>query len=358
MLRGEATLGGRAVGLLLAALVGVAAAVLVALGNPGNMGICGACFVRDDGGALGLHKGPAIFRPEVAGVVLGTLGLSFAMRRGIGRAGGHAGSRFLLCMFMALGALVFLGCPFRLLQRLGGGDPSAWFALPGFVLGVGVGMLFERRGYSIGKTSPAPLAVGLVGPLLVCGLLVLFLQGALHGPGPGAEGPPAHAHWLAALLIALAAGAIMSATGFCAISAARQVFRGPRWMLAGAAMVIAAYALTVSITGKPAFGSQPVAHGDVLWNALGIGLAGLCGALAGGCPVRQLVMAGEGNADAFVGVMGLGAGGALAHTLGTASIAATATDAGGPTVAGKIAVVTGFVVAIGYAAAITRRPAQ
>ena len=57
----------RAPGLLLAAPVGVAAAVLVALGNPGNMGSCGACFVRDDARALGLHKGPAIFRPEHPG---------------------------------------------------------------------------------------------------------------------------------------------------------------------------------------------------------------------------------------------------------------------------------------------------
>ena len=357
MLRGEATLGGRLLGLLIACAIGVAAAVLVALGNPGNMGICGACFLRDDAGALGLHAGPAIFRPEVVGVVFGTLLYSFAVRRPVGRAGGHAGSRFVLCVFLALGALVFLGCPFRMLQRLGGGDLTAWFALPGFVLGVGVAMLFERRGYSIGKTAPAPLAVGLVGPLTVLGLLVLFLQGALKGPGPGAEGPPAHAPWLTALLIALAAGAALSATGFCAVSAARQVFRGPRWMLGGALVLIAGYALAVLISGPAAFGTQPVAHGDWLWNFLGIALAGMCGALAGGCPVRQLVMAGEGNADAFVGVMGLVVGGALGHTLGLVSAPTTATAPGGPTSAGQIAVITGFAVALAYAAAMSRRQA-
>jgi uncharacterized protein len=34
-------------------VVGVLAPVLVYLGNPGNMGICVACFSRDIAGALG-----------------------------------------------------------------------------------------------------------------------------------------------------------------------------------------------------------------------------------------------------------------------------------------------------------------
>jgi len=359
VLRGEARLGRRGAGLLLCAAVGAAAASLVALGNPGNMGLCGACFLRDVAGALGLQsQGPVIFRPEVAGVVLGALAWSIVTRRGVGRAGGYAGARFLLCVCMAIGALVFLGCPFRLLQRLGGGDLTAWAALPGFLGGVGIGLLLERRGYSIGKTQPAPLPVGLAGPGAALALLALFAAGVLLGPGPGNDGKPPHAPWLAALGIALACGAVLSATGFCAISAARQVFRGPRWMLAGAAAVIAGYAATALATGRlhPGFAGQPVAHHDWLWNTLGLGLAGLCGALAGGCPVRQLVMAGEGNADAFVGVAGLATGGALAHTLGLASVAASATDAGGSTPAGRTAVVIGLLYAIGHGYWMTRRP--
>ena len=54
----------------LLAAVGAACAFLVIEGNPGNMGICGACFLRDTGGALGLFaKGPKIFRPELLGIV-------------------------------------------------------------------------------------------------------------------------------------------------------------------------------------------------------------------------------------------------------------------------------------------------
>ena len=37
------------------ALVGLAAVLLTALGNPANMGFCIACFLRDIAGACGLH---------------------------------------------------------------------------------------------------------------------------------------------------------------------------------------------------------------------------------------------------------------------------------------------------------------
>lgn len=37
-------------------VIGILAPVLVKLGNPGNMGICVACFTRDITGALGLHR--------------------------------------------------------------------------------------------------------------------------------------------------------------------------------------------------------------------------------------------------------------------------------------------------------------
>ena len=47
--------------------------------------------------------------------------------------------------------------------------------------------------------------------------------------------------------------------------------------------------------------------------------AGLACALAGGCPGRQLFMAGEGDSDAALFALGMLVGAALAHNLGTAS---------------------------------------
>lgn len=356
MLRGDQPTAVRVRALLLLGVLGVGAGILVWRGNPGHMGLCGACFLRDLGGALRLHPGPAILRPEVPGIALGALLMALVTRRHVGRSGSHAVARFLLCVAMGIGALVFLGCPFRLLQRLGGGDQHAWLALPGFVAGVGIGRWFESRGYSLGKTSEVPLATGLLGPACLIGLLGLFaVGGVLAGPGPGESSPPPHAPWLWALGIGAVGGAVLSATGFCAISAARQVFGGPRWMLLGAGVVILAYGIVVLGLGVAAPGAvvQPVAHGDWLWNTLALLLVGLCGALAGGCPVRQIVMAGEGNGDAFVGVAGLVVGGALAHALQLASVPAAASVAGGPTSGGKWAVAGALVLTVVYATALT-----
>ena len=70
---------------------------------------------------------------------------------------------------------------------------------------------------------------------------------------------------------------------------------------------------------NPGFAGQPIAHTDGLWNALGMYLAGFGCILLGGCPLRQLILAGEGNTDSAVTVLGLMAGAAFAHNFGLAS---------------------------------------
>ena len=54
-------------------LVGLAAVLLTALGNPVNMGFCIACFLRDIAGSVGMHGDAVVqyFRPEIVGLVLG-----------------------------------------------------------------------------------------------------------------------------------------------------------------------------------------------------------------------------------------------------------------------------------------------
>ncbi len=347
MLRGD---GPVLPGLVLAAAVGAACAALVKLGNPGNMGICGACFLRDVTGALGMIEKPRIFRPEVAGVMLGALAWVVATGRFGARSGSFAATRFFFGAWMAIGALVFLGCPFRMLQRLGGGDLNAVVGACGFVAGVGTGHLFERRGYTVGRTQIVAKPVGLVGPAVATIVLLLFVGRMLKGPPPGSSDGPPHAGWLVALAIAGFAGIALSATGFCAVSAARQIFLKRKRMLLAALLLIAAYAAVALATGnfRGGFGGQPFAHGDSLWNVLAMVLVGLCGVLAGGCPVRQMVMAGEGNGDAFVTVCGIASGGALAHNLGLGS-----SPEAGPTALGRWAVGIGLAVALTYAGGIT-----
>ena len=53
------------------------------------------------------------------------------------------------------------------------------------------------------------------------------------------------------------------------------------------------------------FADQPVAHTDGPLNFLGMMLTGFACVLLGGCPLRQLILSGEGSSDSAVTVFGL-----------------------------------------------------
>ena len=111
-------------------------------------------------------------------------------------------------------------------------------------------------------------------------------------------------------------------------------------MLFGFLAVIVFCIIGNLIAGKfqLSFADQPVAHTDGLWNFLGMALVGWGSVLLGGCPLRQLILAGEGNSDSAVTVTGYIVGAAICHNFGLAS------SAKGPTVNGMIMVVVGFVI--------------
>lgn len=92
------------------------------------------------------------------------------------------------------------------------------------------------------------------------------------------------------------------------------------------------------------FVDQPVAHNDHLWNFLGMGLLGLAATLIGGCPLRNLILSGEGDTDAGVTVLGFFAGAAFAHNFLLASSPQGTGDFG------PVAVIIGlvFCLAVGF----------
>lgn len=148
-----------------------------------------------------------------------------------------------------------------------------------------------------------------------------------------------------AILISLAAGVIVGIlaqrTRLCMVGGIRDaVLFGEYKLLFGfVAILVSALIMNVELGFfHPGFVGQPIAHTDGLWNALGMYLAGFGCILLGGCPMRQLILSGEGNTDSVVTVLGLMAGAAFAHNFGLAS------SADGPTANGKIAVVIGIVV--------------
>lgn len=118
--------------------------VLTLLGNPANMGFCIACFLRDIAGGLGLHSAAKVqyIRPEVIGLVLGACLMAIATKEFKPKAGSSPATRFLIGALVMIGALAFLGCPLRMVIRLGGGDLNALVGLAGFVIGICIGIVF------------------------------------------------------------------------------------------------------------------------------------------------------------------------------------------------------------------------
>jgi len=340
--------------------VGVLAPLLVKLGNPGNMGVCVACFTRDIAGALGLHRAGTVqyIRPEIIGFVLGSLIAALVFREFKPRTGSAPLVRFVLGMFAVIGALVFLGCPWRAYLRLSGGDWNAVFGILGLVAGIGVGIVFLRTGFSLGRNRPAPKALGWVMPVLMIGLFFLLVfapqfgrdpNGVPLGPifvstqGPGSQ----HAPLLISLAVGVLVGFLAQRSRFCTVGAFRDlILLRDSHLFNGIVALIAAALLTNVFLGqfKPGFENQPVAHANALWNFGGMVLAGLAFTLAGGCPGRQLFLAGEGDGDAAMFAFGMVVGAAFSHNFSAASSPA------GPGAFGPAAVVVGLIVclAIGW----------
>ena len=353
-------------GIVLAGIaIGVIASLLVLFGNPVNMGFCIACFLRDISGALGLHTAGAVqyIRPEILGLVLGSFLMALLRKEFSPRGGSSPLTRFVLGFFVMIGCLMFLGCPFRMILRLAGGDLNALFGLLGFVCGILVGVFFLNRGYSLKRTYKLPVLEGAAFSIIQVVLLVLlvaapaFIYFSEAGAGPGALHAP--------ILISLAAGLIVGAlaqwTRLCMVGGIRDLvlFREWKLLMGFLAILVSALICNLVLTAVKAgtfftlgLEGQPVAHTDGLWNFLGMLLTGFGCVLLGGCPLRQLVLSGEGNTDSAITVLGLAIGAAFAHNFGLASSAA------GPTANGKVAVLIGIVVVAVIAVANTVQKKQ
>jgi YedE family putative selenium metabolism protein len=291
-----------------------------------------ACFERDISGALGLHRAAVVqyMRPEIIGFVLGSLVAAYIFKEFRPRAGSAPIVRFVLGSFAMIGALVFLGCPWRALLRLAGGDGNAILGLAGLAFGIWIGTLFLKGGYNLGRTEKTYPSVGWLLPLIMLGFLVLrFIYPQVEGQaksgvlfyslkGPGAM----HASLAVSLIIGLAVGFLAQRSRFCTMGALRDLilFRQTHLFLGFVSLAVFAFVTNLILKQfHPGFAGQPVAHTMHVWNFGGMILAGLAFALAGGCPGRQLFLSGEGDGDAAIFVLGMVVGAAFAHNFGLAS---------------------------------------
>jgi len=314
--------------LLAGLIIGIGAAVMQKLGNPPNMGICVACFERDIAGALGLHRAAVVqyIRPEIIGLVLGAFLSALLFKEFKPRIGSAPIVRFVLGFFAMVGALVFLGCPWRTMLRLAGGDGNALVGLAGLIAGIWAGILFIKSGYNLGRNQKTYAAAGLIMPVIMVGLLILlFAQPKLESgalffseKGPGSM----HALLVVSLIFGLVVGALAQRTRFCTMGAIRDIILVRDYYLVTgvAGLLLGALATNIVLNQfNPGFTGQPIAHTNQPWNFLSMALAGLAYALAGGCPGRQLFLSGEGDGDAAVFVIGMIVGAGFAHNFSVAS---------------------------------------
>jgi len=210
--------------MLTGVVIGIAALVLTALGNPANMGFCIACFERDIAGAVGLHSAAKVqyVRPEIIGLVLGSFLMAIATKEWKAKAGSSPALRFVLGAFVMIGALAFLGCPLRMMIRIGGGDLNAIVGLVGFVIGIFVGTLFLKKGFTMKRSYNLGALEGSVMPAIVVALLILlvaapsFIHFSTEGPGSK------HAPLIAALVVGLIVGALAQRSRLCTVGGIRD----------------------------------------------------------------------------------------------------------------------------------------
>ena len=322
--------------------LGVLGVLLAVWGNPQNSGICVSCFIENSSGALGLHDNERMqyLRPELIGFVLGSILCAGVFREFRSRGGSAPLARLVSGLFLIVGSAVFIGCPIKLFLRLTAGDLSAVAGVFGLIAGVWVGLQGLARGIDLGRSEDERGATGLLVPAGFVLLLVFLLARPAFIIFSERGSAAQHAPLMISLLVGLSLGALAQRSRFCITGSVRDsLLMGSRSPLfwGFSAFLLGAFATNLAM-GRFTFGlyGQPGAHLEYLWSFLGMLLVGWLSVLIGGCPFRQLIKAGEGDADAGLAVVGMLLGGGLVQSW---DIAATAAGVSMP---GKVAVLAGL----------------
>jgi YedE family putative selenium metabolism protein len=246
---------------------------------------------------------------------------------------------------------------------LSGGDWNALLGIAGLLAGIGAGIFFLRRNFSLGRSYRAQKPVGWIMPALMIILLILLVAAPQFGRDP--EGNPAgpiffssqgpgsqHALLWISLGAGLLIGFLAQRSRFCTVGAIRDlILLRDRHLFNGIVSLLVTAFIANMLLGqfKAGFAGQPIAHTDGLWNFAGMVLSGLAFTLAGGCPGRQMFLSGEGDADAGIFVLGMIVGAGVAHNFGLAS------SGSGPGPYGPVAVIAGILICVVFGFSMRER---
>ncbi len=322
--------------------LGAGAVLLTLFGNPVNSGICISCFLENLAGAIRLQDSlrMSYIRPELVGFLLGAFFMAKQNRRFRVTGGSSPLIRFLLGFFMIVGCGVFIGCPIKMLLRLGTGDLTAVAALLGMLFGIWLGGKYIRAGSVLDRPQNMPTINGYILPAIGLLLLIfIFLKPAFIRQG--FSGPAAqHAPLWLSLAVGLIIGGLSQHSGLCITGGIRNFFLFREKTLFSGVVAIFVSALMVSlVTGQFNLGmeTQPGAHQSHLWSFLAMVLVGLAAVIVDGCPFRQVIKAGEGDVDAGITCFGMVTGAAMVITWELRSTSA------GPQFNGQIATLFGLI---------------
>ncbi len=305
-------------------VIGLVSLVLVEYGNPANMGFCAACFIRDTSGGLGLQRVAIVqyIRPEIIGLGLGAFLIAVFTKSFKPVGGSLAMLRFILAIFVMVGALVFLGCPTRMILRLAGGDLNALVGLFGFIAGLYIGFYFKKQGFSLGEEIEIHSSEAFIYPLLNIFLLILLVTAPtfiyFSTVGPASLKAPL----LLSLGLSFIVGALAYKTKFCfAGSIAKAIFKKEFKLFFGVFALLVTVLIGNVVLGnfKVSFASQPIAHEDGVFNFLGMLIVGWGSVMLSGCPFRQLIKAGSGNSNSAIVILGFLVGAAFSHNFALAA---------------------------------------
>lgn len=339
---GRGALGRHGWALAAGGLLGLAGSLLAYLGNPVNTGICISCFLENAAGALALHANPRMqyLRPELLGFFLGSFAMAAAGREFRPRCRGSAPALLGMGILMALGAAVFIGCPIKAVLRLAAGDLTAAAGAVGLTVGVwgGIRLLAPAEWVLGGRERALPAAVPLGAAAAAVVLTALaFVPGALLESRTGGGSLHAPLPWSLGAGVVL--GGLCQRSRFCITGSLRDLLlTRSAWAAAPLVLALVAAGLANAFTDQFSLGyhGQPGSHVEWVWSLLGMGLVGAVAVLAGGCPFRQIVKAGEGDLDALTVIGGMVFGAVLVQNWALGS------NAAGVPAGGKVAVLLGL----------------
>lgn len=317
--------GGFTTSLLIGLIAGLISVLVVRVttGSPAII-ITPVCFIRDVAGATGITEIEALqyVRPEIVGSALGAFILSTVFREKGNRGMSSPLLRFVFGVVMMLSMLVFLGCPIRAFLRLSIGDFGGLVAVGGIIAGAALGVFFLKRGFSWGESVASSEWLSRLVPV---GSLVMFLvllwriwdngvnlgrfAWALLYPIPGhLRGGAQDAPLIVALIAGAVVGALAQRSRFCTIGGVRDAILTKQPLLLGGLFGLIVGAMISNLLLKRYyFGLETLilSNSEYLYIFLSLLIIGIAATLLGGCPLRQLILASQGDSNSTVTVLGM-----------------------------------------------------